>query len=106
MYKFDQEMASNNVQIEYEKSEQQVWAGIESYAFVCDDKARDEVIFDLTLLLDNLYVSENDKQSKIVLLTIDILKIMSDKEFNKNCQRYLIRRSQGEINSEYLNGTS
>lgn len=95
---------NNILDIESEKSERPVWASIESYAFAYEDK--EDVIFQLERLAGSIFIEIDSIEEKIILLTIDILKIMSDKEFTKNYQSYSIRESQGEIDYDYLNGIS
>ena len=95
---------NNILNIEYENSERPVWASIESYAFAYKDK--EDVIFQLERLAGSIFIEINSIEEKIILLTLDILKIMSDKEFNRNYQSYLIRESQGKIDYDYLNGIS
>jgi len=97
---------NNILNIESEESEKPVWANIESYAFANNDYDRNDVIFELERLGGSLFVEDDSFEEKIILLAIDILKIMSDKEFTRNCQSYSIRRSQGEIDYKYLNGMS
>jgi hypothetical protein len=95
---------NNILDIESEKSERPVWASIERYAFAYEDK--EDVIFQLERLAGSIFIEIDSIEEKIILLTIDILKIMSDKEFTKNYQSYSIRESQGEIDYDYLNGIS
>jgi hypothetical protein len=92
--------------IDDKENERPVWASIENYAFVYDDHDRDEVIFELERLEGSIFIEVDSFEEKLILLTIDILKIMSDKEFARNCQSYSIRRIQGEIDYDYLNGMS
>jgi hypothetical protein len=83
-----------------------IWAGIEFFAFSCRDKDRDEVIRELVRLEGSIFIEDDSFEEKKILLTIDILKMMSDKEFTRLCQNYSIRSSQGEIDYKYLNGIS
>jgi hypothetical protein len=97
---------NNNIYIETEDNQQRVWSRIEHFAFVSDDKDRDQVIFELERLEGSIFIEVDSIEEKIILVTIEILKMMSEEEFYNNCQTYSRRTSQGEINSEYLNGIS
>lgn len=95
---------SNTLNIESEKSEGPVWAKIENYAFSYE--AKEDVIFELERFVGSIFIEIDSIEEKIILLTIEILKIMSDEEFARNYQSYSIQRSQGKIDYDYLNGIS
>ena len=97
---------NNNIYIETEDNQQKVWSKIEHLAFISDDKDRDEVIRELERLKGSIFIEIDSIEERIILVTIEILKMMSEEEFYKNCQMFSRRTSQGEINSEYLNGIS